>query len=258
MASAQKPRLRLRKATPTDVPDIVRVHAEAFGPGIMDHIMYPGGFTEDARAKFGATFFPAPDPSKPSSGETIIVVVERAPEDGVDDAPGEIVAFGKWIIYRGPRPEEEWNVAAREMTQEMLGEGADLVAYKAFIADHHYMRKKAMKGDPALYLNILACTPKHGRLGAGSTILRWGSELADKEGLVAWLEASPQGFPLYSKFGFKAVDVQDLEITERFGAIHDGVEDWGTNSAVDLAGPLPKGVFRTVMMRREPQAVPSS
>jgi len=52
--------------------------------------------------------------------------------------------------------------------------------------------------------------------------------------------------------------VQDLEITERFGAIHDGVEDWGTNSAVDLAGPLPKGVFRTVMMRREPQAVPSS
>jgi predicted N-acetyltransferase YhbS len=89
-------------------------------------------------------------------------------------------------------------------------------------------------------------------MGAGSALLRWGCELADREGLTTWLEASPEGYGAYRKFGFEAVDVQDLKVVERWSAVKKPGENWGEKSAVELAGELPQGIYRNVMMRRLP------
>lgn len=89
-------------------------------------------------------------------------------------------------------------------------------------------------------------------MGAGSALLKWGAELADKEGLPSWLEASPEGHGLYKRFGFEPVDVMDLKVKEKWGAVRRPDEDWGARSAVEFAGELPDGVFRTVMMKRPP------
>lgn len=70
--------------------------------------------------------------------------------------------------------------------------------------------------------------------------------------MIAWLEASPLGFRLYERFGFEAVEVQDLAITERWKAVPREGEDWGTASATESFGPLAPGWFRTVMMKRSP------
>lgn len=102
-------------------------------------------------------------------------------------------------------------------------------------------------------LHILACSPAHQRLGAGSALLAWGAELADGEGRDAWLEASPQGYPLYRRFGFEGVDVLDLEITERWGPRRAEGEDWGQGVDVDGAGELPRGYFRSAVMKRVPR-----
>lgn len=101
-------------------------------------------------------------------------------------------------------------------------------------------------------LRMLCCTPARGRLGAGSALLRWGLEIADREGLPCWLEATPQGYPLYKRFGFQAVEVLDIPVTERWGATRDPDEDWGANAAVDIAGVAPEGVNRTIGMWRYP------
>lgn len=85
-------------------------------------------------------------------------------------------------------------------------------------------------------------------------MVRWGTQLADSEGLTAWVEASPPGYRLYERFGFEAVEVQDLAIAERFKAVPRDGEDWGANSAVASFGELARGSFRTVMMRRLPAA----
>lgn len=44
-------------------------------------------------------------------------------------------------------------------------------------------------------------------------LLNWGTEIAQKHGVPAFLEASPAGLPVYQKAGFQEVDrfVFDLE-----------------------------------------------
>lgn len=103
-------------------------------------------------------------------------------------------------------------------------------------------------------LNILACQTARHRHGAGSALLGWGTDKADREGKPAYLEASPAGYPLYRRFGFADLGVQDLPVGPRWGAVQPAGEDWGGQSAVALAGPAPAGVFRTAFMRREPKA----
>lgn len=76
---------------------------------------------------------------------------------------------------------------------------------------------------------------------------------ADREGINAYLEASPTGYPLYRRFGFEDVHVQDLDVTARWGAVQAEGEDWGTHSAAALAGPAKEGVFRTAFMKRMPR-----
>lgn len=107
--------------------------------------------------------------------------------------------------------------------------------------------------DPGIEgLALLCCAPTRSRLGAASALLRWGTELADNEGLPCWLEASPQGYRLYMRFGFEPVDVEDLNVTERWGPIRSPDDDWGANGAVELFGAPPEGTFRSVGMRRLP------
>lgn len=65
-----------------------------------------------------------------------------------------------------------------------------------------------------------------------------------------FLESSPFGYNLYKQFGFEPIDVFDIPIFDLFGAVKREGQNWGELSAVDLAGPLAKGCFRTAIMRR--------
>lgn len=115
------------------------------------------------------------------------------------------------------------------------------------------LRGESLGGEKKKDLNILACKTSRHRSGAGTALLRWGTDKADREGKVAYLEASPAGYPLYRRLGFEDMHVQDLCVTERWGAARGPGEDWGGDGAVALAGPAPEGVFRTVFMRRVPR-----
>ena len=103
--------------------------------------------------------------------------------------------------------------------------------------------------DDVPVLSLLATDPTRRGLGAGSALVRWGLELANKQQLPVYLEATPKGYPVYRKLGFEDLDVQDLPIKELWDAVDAG-EDLGVNSAVELAGPLPARTLRSVLMRR--------
>lgn len=53
-----------------------------------------------------------------------------------------------------------------------------------------------------LDLDTLATHPDYQRRGAGSRLIQWGCDLADKNGTMAYVDASKEGAPLYQKFGF--------------------------------------------------------
>lgn len=48
-------------------------------------------------------------------------------------------------------------------------------------------------------------------------LVRWGTEQADRDGLPAYLEASPAGRPLYERLGFKEVERREFELSKYGG-----------------------------------------
>lgn len=51
-------------------------------------------------------------------------------------------------------------------------------------------------------LALLATHPDYERRGAGSKLLHWAFQQADRVGLACHVEASAPGYPLYSRKGF--------------------------------------------------------
>lgn len=45
-------------------------------------------------------------------------------------------------------------------------------------------------------------------------LLKWGAEEADRLGLESYLEASPEGKPLYEKTGFITVDTLTVDMSK--------------------------------------------
>jgi hypothetical protein len=157
MAEAQ-PRIHIREATPDDVDSLVDIHFDAFGGGIMSRLLNPNGPTQEARAKFASMFFPEAI-ENPTGVEPFTMVAELLPKDATDTDSPEIVAFGRWLLCRQPRPESEWNVET-VMTAEQLGEGVDVDFHNSFIGGLRRKNALLAKGDPCLrksYLAFLAC-----------------------------------------------------------------------------------------------------
>ena len=65
-------------------------------------------------------------------------------------------------------------------------------------------------------LGLLVTHPDHQRRGAGALLVKYGVDVADEMGLVAYLEASTAGKPLYERWGFKEVDRRVFEL-EKYG-----------------------------------------
>ncbi|KAF2221101.1 hypothetical protein BDZ85DRAFT_185851, partial [Elsinoe ampelina] len=62
---------------------------------------------------------------------------------------------------------------------------------------------KYLNGKAHVLLNILATDPEYHRRGIGGMHLRWGLAEADKLNVVAYLEGSDDGVPLYQRYGFE-------------------------------------------------------
>lgn len=63
---------------------------------------------------------------------------------------------------------------------------------------------------------MLSTHPEHERRGAGSMLVKWGTDFADNLGMKAFVQGSRRGKPLYERYGF--VDKEGwitVPVTER-------------------------------------------
>lgn len=60
---------------------------------------------------------------------------------------------------------------------------------------------------------MLGTHPDYRRRGAASMLVAWGCEVADRDGVPAYVDASEDGLPLYQRFGFE--DRSDAKVREK-------------------------------------------
>tara|TARA_R110002003_G_scaffold104_15_gene8303 strand:+ start:15090 stop:15857 length:768 start_codon:yes stop_codon:yes gene_type:complete len=134
----------------------------------------------------------------------------------VDTSTGEVVAAARW---RHVKPKDE---GAKERTWGEV-EAAFADRFKpydesepdmldALVTLFNDQKRKSLGTRPYFVLDTLATLPQHERRGAGSMLVRWGCEKADEAGVVAYVEASPVGAPLYARHGFEPVADMEFDL----------------------------------------------
>ncbi|EER40217.1 predicted protein [Histoplasma capsulatum H143] len=110
-----------------------------------------------------------------------------------------VIGLGIWHFYLD---EESSKSRVVDLDQKEWGPGANADACREFFGRIFKMRER-MCGQRHVVLGCLATKIAHQGLGAGSAMLQYGVDIADKENIPGWLEASLEGHNLYKKFGFQ-------------------------------------------------------
>ncbi|KAH8679670.1 acetyltransferase-like protein [Tricladium varicosporioides] len=185
--------LILRKAKLTDAAYIVEIYLSAF---ISDAI--------------SLLVFPRSTPTTYNFWYDMIIAELTHPHahfyvvtTSTQDEPDYPVAFAKWEDTTAPLPTTdlpEWP------------EGADTEIANQFFGSLFKRHAEIMKDKKHWYLELLATRPEYQGKGAAGKLLRWGIEKVDEEGVEAYLEASPDGKPIYEYLGFEEVDRLVVEL----------------------------------------------
>ncbi|KAJ6115584.1 acetyltransferase [Penicillium sp. IBT 18751x] len=81
----------------------------------------------------------------------------------------------------------------------------------------------SMKGGRYLSIQALATHPNFQGQGIGSRLIKWGTDIADAEGLPCWAHASPAGHRLYTRAGFSELGRSEYDLEE----FSDRKKSWG-------------------------------
>lgn len=130
----------------------------------------------------------------------------------VDVATDEMAACAYWYVYDRPRSVEKLQRGAYLASAEWLPEGEQrqraVDAMKAVIET----QAKWARGRPYALLMYMATDPAWRRKGAATACVKWGLELCKELGIMAYLEASEQGAPVYKALGFEVVEHVTCEV----------------------------------------------
>ncbi|KAF3911762.1 hypothetical protein AA313_de0206311 [Arthrobotrys entomopaga] len=125
---------------------------------------------------------------------------------------GKIVACAKWRVNERERTREGIQVQLPKAGEK---DGDVVRVFYAYLAR---MREEYMGTKPFYLLHILVTDPEHQRRGAGSMLLKWGTDKADAAGLPAYLEATDAGLEVYGRAGFVGVHTEEFDLT-RYGGV---------------------------------------
>ncbi|KAH9860352.1 hypothetical protein J1614_011683 [Plenodomus biglobosus] len=193
--------LELQSCTESDLADFARIMKSAFnslGPGIMQLLTpnpLPADYMEKSTNKHVKSF-------REEKDVTYLKIIDT-------DLDGKMIAGAKWRINKNERTEEQIQSMLPVPGKDEEGRPAA----QEFMWFLNRARKEYMGTKPFYFLHILVTDPEHHRRGAGSMLLNWGLEQADKDNLPAFLESSLLARPLYASLGFtvRHEEVFDLQ-----------------------------------------------
>ncbi|GFF26533.1 hypothetical protein IFM61606_05328 [Aspergillus udagawae] len=192
----------IRYATEADAPAIAELNVVCFQHAPMYRNMFPNMDPLAALPmKLSRTY------DKLSNPKMHLLVA-------TDPASNQILGCARWVIpdIKGRSENEmvalsdEARATAAQMAQ-LRPAGMNVAVYDAVLTALEETRQKYVQEDD-IVLELLVTHPQHQGKGVGKALLDWGMRMADERHVRIYLEATPEGYPLYRKSGWR--DVEDL------------------------------------------------
>lgn len=197
---------RIELATENDIDEIVSIRVPAFSDLPLDTIIYgPDSVTMRAEvAKRHLQAWQQHAKAYPNVGMNAIKCVYTNPATGQQ----QIVGYAEWYIFDRERNEDEYSVSGLLTNASFLPEHIQSEAAKWFDPMNR-TRVKLVGGKPHALLVWMCVAPEFRRQGISTMCVRWGMNVCDKLRIPGILEASEEGFHVYSKLGWQKIG--DLE-----------------------------------------------
>ncbi|KAG0649796.1 hypothetical protein D0Z07_3531 [Hyphodiscus hymeniophilus] len=201
MDETKKQPLLLLEAEPADALEILEMHIASFSNPLE-------------RSFF--VFFPAEEPrdqgvkrmidgwlGDPTA--TYLKVVE--PESG------KIVAAAKWCIYNELPTEAQ---LSEKHHVDWLAD-ADSIQWGEQVLEFLYQeRASKLRSGVRCIIDMISTAPEHQRRGAGSMLIKWGTDIADARGMSTFVQGTKMGRHLYEPHGFIAERWVTVPVEEKW------------------------------------------
>ncbi|KAJ5923833.1 hypothetical protein N7466_008020 [Penicillium verhagenii] len=197
-------------ATEADALGLGRVNNDSFQDRLMLSAMFPE--TDQPTLRTYKSFHIMKHLTAP---ETHVLKI-------TDPTTGTIIGYGRWVIPtvlgippNVPELSEEAQIYAKDPVA-FAPQPFKPEVYQGFRAVLQEGQKKHTT-DRDIHLDLLATLPGYQGRGVGSAILRWGINQADAVQARIYLESTPEGYPVYLKYGFKALEEITLDYEKMGG-----------------------------------------
>ncbi|KAF7139681.1 hypothetical protein CNMCM5793_007332 [Aspergillus hiratsukae] len=156
-----------------------------------------------------------------------------------DPTTNQILGCARWVIPapEGQRSEIVLSDEARAMAAAPARPaGMNVAVYEAGLKLLEETRGRHVREDD-IVLEFLVTHPEHQGKGVGKALLDWGVRIADEKKARMYLEATPEGYPLYRKYGWRDVEdlVMDLSLYGGEGEARYAVMTREPARAIDLS-----------------------
>ncbi|KAK0334469.1 hypothetical protein LTR91_007241 [Friedmanniomyces endolithicus] len=178
----------------TDIPAYARLELEAFRTHPRINMLWPRGYTDDLYAYY--------EERKSKSFHDKDCHIMKA----VDDQTGEILGVSEWDFHLDPdATAKSQPTDPNEQPPANWPRSGNWEIRRFFVLEWEQWTRETFAGKPYIELHLLVVHPKFHRRGAGTKLLSWGCDQADKHGVAMCLESTPAGMELYKRFGFREV-----------------------------------------------------
>ncbi|KAK3641171.1 hypothetical protein LTR56_011411 [Elasticomyces elasticus] len=157
-----------------------------------------------------------------------------------DDRDQTIVGFCAWGFDGVPIPDSEdgstpqldseTSEEAAEDTQAPKNECVKRLAELETATTKHlldFMTKVKANGSKRIYIISIAVDPRFQDQGVGSSLVKWGTDVADKAGAFSWVHSSEGGWRFYEKHGFEEVDRLTVDLDDWAVRSSEKQKRWG-------------------------------
>lgn len=131
-----------------------------------------------------------------------------------DTESNTIIAYGRWefpVADEAEQPDSDPH-ATGKIPEVPFPEYANEKLIDDYVEKTYSIRERLVGKSKDYGLQMLATHPAHQGKGAGSILIRYGLDAAERAGAKAFLEATPAAVGVYERYGWKGLDeiVMDL------------------------------------------------